>query len=219
MIGVGEIWKNVVGYEGIYEISSFGELRSLDRNTFHPNGNLELKGRIRVPSVSQAGYFQTTLSSNGENKYFFVHRLVAVAFLPNPENKPYVNHKDFNKQNNNVENLEWCTQKENIHHSIGGNRQVYKKGETHHCYGKKKIIEKGVSENQRILLECLLIYPNEYVPIKTITEVFRELKHEGIKSSLVYQTYKGLKGIDLVYKNELNEYKLNIDKYKKICLK
>lgn len=87
-----EIWKDIPGYEGIYQISNLGHLKILN------------------PRRHSQGYQVVTLT-NDENgtKPFLVHRLVAEAFLPNPENLPYVNHKDENPQNNRVENLEWCT--------------------------------------------------------------------------------------------------------------
>lgn len=107
-----EIWKDVKGYEGIYKISDYGSLKS--------NKN------YKKASVNKYGYYQTTLYKNGKKRNALVHRLVAEAFLPNPNNKPTINHKDGNKLNNRVDNLEWATNKEQTNHSINvlGNKSV-----------------------------------------------------------------------------------------------
>lgn len=113
-----EIWKPVVGYEGIYEVSSKGSVRSLDR---HVNGSISgsmkpVKGVNLNPCLIN-GYSRVVLTKNGEAKKFFVHRIVANSFIENPGNKKCVNHKDFDRSNNKVSNLEWCTNKENSEHA------------------------------------------------------------------------------------------------------
>ena len=111
-------WKDVVGYEGLYKVSDTGKVRSLERYRDNKNGNQVLiKGRL-LKQAENLGYKYVSLSKNGEQKSFRVHRLVAIAFLENKLNKPNVNHKDCNKSNNNVNNLEWCTQKENVWHAF-----------------------------------------------------------------------------------------------------
>lgn len=116
-----EIWKPVVGYEGIYEVSSLGRIRSLPRivKSRSPNGRL-MKGKIRKPNFRSHGYIQFNLYDK-ENKNFAarnLHRIIAMAFIPNPENKPEVNHIDANPSNNSLSNLEWVTHKENIVHAV-----------------------------------------------------------------------------------------------------
>lgn len=106
-----EIWKDIQGYEGLYQISNLGNVKSLKGPSGKP------REKLRVLSNIKRAYKQVGLYRKGDkpkNKY--VHRLVAEAFLPNPENKPMVNHKDSNPSNNCVENLEWCTQSENMQH-------------------------------------------------------------------------------------------------------
>ena len=94
-----EYWKPVVGYEGHYQVSNFGRVKSIKFG----------KERILKPGTNKYGYLLVMLCKDGKVKGFTVHRLVAEAFLPNPHNYPCVNHKDENKQNNNVSNLEWCS--------------------------------------------------------------------------------------------------------------
>ena len=101
-----EEWRTIVGYEGQYEVSSYGRVRSLDR---YDRMNRFWKGRILNLHTGTGGYLFVGLSSNGNEKNYLVHRMVAQAFIPNPDNLPQVNHKDEDKSNNRVDNLEWCT--------------------------------------------------------------------------------------------------------------
>lgn len=121
------MWKPIEGYEGRYEVSNLGRVRSIDMiiSTGNESYNRSMlyKGRILKGSLSCNGYVYITLSRPGRNilkKY--VHRLVAEAFLPNPNNYRIVNHKDENKKNNVVENLEWCTHKYNVNYGTGISR-------------------------------------------------------------------------------------------------
>ena len=108
-----EIWKDIEGYEGMYQVSSMGRVRSLNRYVRRRNGNMMLvKERIIKPFVNR-GYIYVTLSKDGKQPNLKVHRLVASAFLKNTFNYPDVNHKDENTANNHVENLEWCSKKYN----------------------------------------------------------------------------------------------------------
>lgn len=108
-----EIWKNIKGYTN-YMVSNMGRMKSLKRMVVRNNNRpLLVEEKILKPSVNKKGYLFICLRNNGKLKYFRLHRLVAEAFISNPNNYPCVNHKDENKQNNCVENLEWCTVKYN----------------------------------------------------------------------------------------------------------
>lgn len=112
-----EEWKDVLGFEGMYEISSYGRVRSLSRmvpSVMSKTGFRRMNGRIKKLGNHSAGYKCITI---GKSQTFLVHRLVARAFHANPDNKPFVNHKDGNKANNQLENLEWSTRQENETHA------------------------------------------------------------------------------------------------------
>ena len=114
-----EIWKDVEGYNGIYQVSSYGRFRKFNID-FIKRPDRTTKYRYMKGSTSSGnnGNKYLTVYFSGLNKKKSLHRVVANEFIPNPENKPQINHKDGNKQNNNVTNLEWCTPSENSLHSI-----------------------------------------------------------------------------------------------------
>ena len=114
-----EEWRPIEGYEGLYEVSNLGRVRSLDRFYYRLH-----KGKVLSPTKDRYGYLTVTLNCNGKSKTIKIHRLVAQAFLPNPDNLPQVNHKDEDKTNNNVDNLEWCTAKYNV--NFGTRQERYR---------------------------------------------------------------------------------------------
>lgn len=109
-----EIWKPIKGYEGLYEVSNFGRVRSLDHIVKSKGGTRMVKGRIIQSRSKTNGYMRVNLWKDNVANTFLVHRLVAEAFLDNPNNYTEVNHKDENKQNNKDSNLEWCTHQYNM---------------------------------------------------------------------------------------------------------
>jgi len=128
---VGEIWKDISDYEGKYQVSNFGRVKGLNRyrTTKHIDGkqigyiqkeSLKSQKKLKPKRTrnDDSCYLQVTLCKDGKVRTLSVHRLVAEEFLPNPDNKPYVNHKDGNRANNNVKNLEWTTNSENQEHAV-----------------------------------------------------------------------------------------------------
>lgn len=129
-----ETWLPVPmkGYSEIYEVSDRGRIRSKDQHVTYVNGVKHLhKGRILLPQKHKSGYRLVNLHLNKVMKTFLVHRIVAIAFVANPENLPQVNHKDFDKANNDTSNLEWVSAQQNTGHACENNRQFRPYGEHH----------------------------------------------------------------------------------------
>ena len=113
-----EIWKDIQGYEGFYQISNLGNVKSLERVVDKGNGILQhRKERIMNKRESVDGYYIAKLNVNKKSTSIAIHILVARHFIDNPNNYPEVNHKDCNRKNNQVDNLEWCTHQQNVEHS------------------------------------------------------------------------------------------------------
>ena len=121
-----EEWRDIKGYEGLYQVSDKGRVKSLERVTIRKNGKkLPVKERIMKSSIDKDGYLRVALcNSKGKRKLFFVHRLVCEAFHENPDNKPCVNHIDENKTNNTASNLDWCTVVENLNYGTRNARSA-----------------------------------------------------------------------------------------------
>lgn len=113
-----EIWKPIDGYEGLYEVSNHGNVRSLDRYVMDKGNPSLRKGRLISACDNGHGYKYVTLYKDGKQKHKHVHRLVAEAFVDNPNNLNEVNHLDFDKSNNVSTNLEWCSRQYNMHHAL-----------------------------------------------------------------------------------------------------
>lgn len=122
--------RPVVGYEGYYEVDQFGRVFAVDRVVHVIDNGREydkpLKGRQMKQSVHSQGYKTVSLTKDGHTKTMYVHRVVAEAFIPNPNNYPFINHKDEDKTNNFVENLEWCTNEYNVNYGKGKERRAKK---------------------------------------------------------------------------------------------
>ena len=110
-----EIWKDIEGYEGLYQVSNFGRVKSLDRYVLRNGNSLFVKG-IVLSQLNNRGYLTVRLCNSGKYKNYFVHRLVACAFVENLNNYTEVNHIDEDKHNNDFRNLEWCDRKYNVNY-------------------------------------------------------------------------------------------------------
>lgn len=114
-----EEWRDIEGYEGFYQVSTHGRIKSLARTITCKNGMLKpFKERILTPHFNTNGYLWVHLQRNSVKEFWFIHRLVARAFVPNPDNKPFVNHKSGRKTDNVADLLEWSTRRENVAHAF-----------------------------------------------------------------------------------------------------
>lgn len=121
MKSMEEVWKDIPGYEGYYQVSSLGRVKRLPRHK--ATDKRKTHNNIRNPRVADNGYLRVNLSKDNVTKWYSIHRLVAIIFIPNPNNLPIINHKDENKQNNRVENIEWCTYSYNNNYGTAIERQ------------------------------------------------------------------------------------------------
>lgn len=147
-----EIWKEIKGYEGYFEVSNLGNFRSKDRIVkYKKDGIRNYPGKPLLTETILEGYQRIVLMKDAIKKRYMCHRLVAETFIPNPDNKPFINHINGNRSDNRVENLEWCTQSENERHSITILGKTMK-GKT---FPKKiKCIETGIEYNSMNELIC-----------------------------------------------------------------
>ena len=123
-----EIWRDIPNFEDLYQVSNFGNVKTLEKYVGAGiKNNLKVKRKERLlKQYNKRGYLQVSLSKNHKRYYFGVHRLVALAFLPNSNNLPQVNHIDENPLNNNLSNLEWCSSKYNCNYG-NRNKKIYNK--------------------------------------------------------------------------------------------
>lgn len=141
LISIKPKWKDIIGYENEYQINQFGEIRTLKDSP-----KLK-KYDVLKPQISKRnGYVYQMLYKNGKEKLLRVHRLVAMAFLPNPNNLPQVNHKDGNKQNNSVDNLEWCEQSDNMKHAYKNGLQIPSENQRKAIINTNKLKQKKVCQ-------------------------------------------------------------------------
>lgn len=119
----GEIWKDIREYEGLYQVSNLGRVKSLKKEVIRGNHVLpKIYPESLLKPSDNRGYLQVKLCKDKKRKAYSVHRLVAIAFIPNPNNYPMVNHKDENPSNNKLENLEWCTNEYNLNYGTRNKR-------------------------------------------------------------------------------------------------
>ena len=132
---MSEEWCDIIGFEGLYQISNFGRVKSLSKTWISGFGAIRNKCEsILKPLIISGGYVGCNLCKDSKRKLYLVHRLVAQTFIPNPDNKSEVNHINGIKTDNRVENLEWCTRSENTIHAYNNNLIKSVKGKSHHNF-------------------------------------------------------------------------------------
>lgn len=159
-----EIWKNVLGYESRYSVSNKGRIKSKINDNYYKDSNSTTRYKLLLKlKKTKHGYLTIQLCGESGKKHFFVHRIVAIAFLDNPNNYPQVNHKNAKKEDNRVENLEWVTKNMNVKHACEMGLFWSPKGSNHYC---AKLTEDQVIEIRKL-------YDNG-ATYKTIAEQFQK---------------------------------------------
>lgn len=161
---IEEEWRDIKGYEGLYQVSNLGRVRSLDRYTKSRWGTQKLeKGIIMKLSYDRDGYQIICLRRDAKNSRFRVHRLVAEAFIDNPYNYPLINHKDENKANNCVNNLEWCSHKYNVNYGSCIEKRIKKTRNDPHRSKAIRCIETGIIYPSIMEVQRLLGYDASFI--------------------------------------------------------
>lgn len=159
-----EVWKEIPGTNGEYNISNYGRVKTAKT------------GRILSPAIDARGYERVCLFKTNRNKRYKVHRLVALTFIPNPNNKGQVNHKDGNKRNNCVDNLEWVTNQENMDHSRATGLH---EGHKRFCESRKKsVVAINIESGERIVYNSILA-AKKAIGTCHIQEVLKGLRYEA----------------------------------------
>jgi hypothetical protein len=193
-----EIWRDIQGYEGYYKISNYGNIISYEKKYWIKlNNSYGIKKEIKMKlRIKNNGYESITLYKNTKKKYCLVHRLVAMTFIPNPENKPQINHIDGNKQNNHVNNLEWCTLSENVLHAFNVLDSKERRNKM-----RINAINQQINNRKKITGNILCINTNEIY--YSAREVHKKL---NISLTCLYEVLENkkekIKGLKFVYINK-----------------
>lgn len=189
-----EEWKDVIGYEGLYQVSNSGKVKRFAYyNKVSSGGKQYRKEKLLVPVKHRNGYFFYGLCKDGVGKHIFAHRIVAEAFIPNPNNLPFINHKDENKENNVVSNLEWCTSQYNNTYNNIHKKRIEIRSRRH---------PKGVCVNSRNVYQYTLdgVFVKEY---ESTSEAARIC---GYSQSMIARCARG----------ERSKYKNYVWRYEKV---
>jgi hypothetical protein len=153
-----EVWKDIVGYEGCYQVSNLGNVKAL-RRAYYPNGATKYTEEKLIKfGFDKSGYYRVTLSKENKIKTYLVHRIVALHFIDNTENKLEVNHVDGDKQNNKADNLEWMTRSENMYHAFNTGLKISRKLGNHKMAKMVLDLQTGIFYNcakEAALAKCI----------------------------------------------------------------
>lgn len=183
-----EIWKDIPGYEGYYKISSHGRVLRLPRGKQWPHR--QTHNNIRHLRLEQNGYLRVNLSKENNVKWHGVHRLVALSFIPNPHNLPMINHRDENKQNNHVDNLEWCDAKYNANYGTARQRQRESRANNPNDANVRKLV--GQKNGKRVRQ-----YTPDGVFIAEYNSTMEASRATGVHDSQIRRHCKGQVGNDI----------------------
>jgi len=187
------MYKDIIGFEDEYQISDEGVIKSKDRTCVDSLGRKRFRsGVILKPDVAQNGYYRVTLCKNGKKLQRYVHRLIAIHFIKNDKNLPQINHKDGNKLNNSIDNLEWCTVQENVIHAYKHGLINHVCGENHPNYHKfgsdsknsKKVICTNIFTGETKLYGSMI--ETKYDGF-TPSEVSRCCNHGGVHKGSIFK--------------------------------
>ncbi len=167
----GEEWRDVVGFEGYYMVSSFGRLITLKRQHIYRNPN---RPKFKAFTLKKTGYFQTMLQKDNVRCYKLIHRLVAEAFIPNPDHLPQIDHIDRNRENNHASNLRWCTLSGNMHNPLT----------VEHCRKLGKSIDRSYNHRAVVCLTADFRLVKKYDSLK-------EAVADGFRSSGISNVCQG----------------------------
>lgn len=175
-----EEWKDIPSFEGLYQASSFGRIKAVERTIHYSNGKVvHRKEKILSLIKGYGKYLTVGLNKNGKHKIYNVHRLIAKTFIENPNNYPCVNHKDENKHNNHADNLEWCTQSYNIKYNNAMRRRVDTRNKNNSYGSEKKVYQYDLHGNLIKVWDSLI-------------SINKELKHKNsnINSCCLNKKYR-----------------------------
>jgi len=192
-----EYWKQVVGYEGLYEVSNLGNIKSLSKKVSNGNGFFVKKEIILKPYLDKNGYGTVNLYKDKKKTLLKVHRIVGLAFIPNPQNKPTINHKNSIRNDNRVENLEWNTHSENNQHAFDSGFQKPMKKDKCWMYNINPDLHPA---------------SKDVINLKT-GKIYKSLKTACIDMNIKYSTAiskvalsgKGKNDTDLMYVSDVSE--------------
>jgi hypothetical protein len=179
-----EEWRDVVGWEGLYQVSNLGRIKGLPKVTSFGCRTKSLSERILRPTISKRGYYVVSLSHCGKTRTLTIHRIIADAFIPNPENKRAIDHIDTNRLNNNLSNLRWCTDRENSNNPITL--------EKNRCNCKKMWVNGVFDSRNNTHYRKVAQYTRDGVLIKVWDSIKEASNQLGIDSSSISKVCLGV---------------------------